>query len=92
MINYCKICEKVIMLGDGVSVTADGMETFRYHTCCYDSMISNFDIETYRSADLDVLSVEDRVEIFLTILAGSTDITKSLIDELMSEYDVEELK
>lgn len=37
---------------------------------------------------LNSLTADDRVEIFLQVLTGSSDITKELLDELVSEYSV----
>lgn len=41
---------------------------------------------------LNSLSVDDRIEIFLTILLGKTDITFELLNNLLIEYDVEDLE
>lgn len=41
---------------------------------------------------LNELSVNDRIEIFKTILLGSSDITKELLDEVLSDYCVENLE
>ena len=41
---------------------------------------------------LNTLSSDDRVEIFLQILQGSSDITKELLNELISDYNVHNLK
>lgn len=41
---------------------------------------------------LSELSVDDRIEVFRTILAGSSDITKELLDSLLSDYCVEGLE
>ncbi len=40
---------------------------------------------------LNLLSADDRVEIFKTILLGSSDITKQLLDELIIDYSVENI-
>lgn len=40
---------------------------------------------------LDELTVEDRIEVFRTILLGSSDITKELLDEILSDYSVTNL-
>lgn len=40
---------------------------------------------------LNELTVEDRLEVFQTILPGSSDITKTLLNDLLSDYDVEGL-
>lgn len=37
---------------------------------------------------LNKLSVDDRLEVFSTILAGSSDVTKQLLDEVLSDYCV----
>ncbi len=41
---------------------------------------------------LNTLSVGDRIEVFSTILLGSSDFKKSLLDELLSDYCVEHLE
>jgi hypothetical protein len=41
---------------------------------------------------LNTLSADDRVEIFLQILQGSSDITKELLNELICDYNVHNLK
>lgn len=41
---------------------------------------------------LNLLSVDDRIEIFKHILVGSTDITISLLNELLSDYEVENIE
>lgn len=41
---------------------------------------------------LNSLSVDDRIEIFSTILLGKTDITFELLNNLLIEYDVEDLE
>lgn len=38
------------------------------------------------------LSVDDREEIFRTILVGSSDFTKDLLDEILSDYCVSNLE
>lgn len=41
---------------------------------------------------LNTLSSEDRMEVFLQILQGSSDITKDLLNELISDYNVYNLE
>ncbi|MBP6565770.1 MAG: hypothetical protein KA270_01315 [Saprospiraceae bacterium] len=41
---------------------------------------------------LNTLSVDDRIEVFSTILLGSSDFKKSLLDEIFSDYGVEHLE
>lgn len=41
---------------------------------------------------LDLLSVDDRIEIFSTILLGSCDFKKKLLDEIFSDYCVTHLE
>ncbi|MBK7762898.1 MAG: hypothetical protein IPI46_05925 [Bacteroidetes bacterium] len=41
---------------------------------------------------LNSLSVDDRIEIFSSILLGSSDFKKSLLDEIFSDYGVENLE
>jgi len=41
---------------------------------------------------LNLLSVDDRIEVFLSILLGSSDFKKELFNELLSDYCVNELE
>ncbi len=41
---------------------------------------------------LNELSVDDRVEIFRYVLIGSSDFTKELLDEILSDYCVDNLE
>ncbi|MCA6438276.1 MAG: hypothetical protein IM600_07725 [Bacteroidetes bacterium] len=41
---------------------------------------------------LNELSVDDRIEIFSTILSGSSDFTKKLLDEILFDYSVPNLE
>ncbi|GAL70105.1 hypothetical protein [Jejuia pallidilutea] len=41
---------------------------------------------------LNTLSTDDRVEIFLQILPGGSDITEDLLNELISDYQVTDLE
>ena len=41
---------------------------------------------------LNELTVDDRVEIFSYILLGSSDFTKKLLDEILSDYCVENIE
>lgn len=41
---------------------------------------------------LNELTADDRVEIFRYILLGSSDFTKELLDEILSDYCVENLE
>ena len=41
---------------------------------------------------LNQLSVDDRIEIFSTILVGSFDFTKELLDRIFSDYCVSNLE
>ncbi len=41
---------------------------------------------------LSELSTDDRIEVFKTILVGSTDITKNLLDGLLRDYGVGNLE
>ena len=57
-------------------------------------MIDRNDFMTFFRDDdkLELLSVNDRVEIFRTILLGSSDITKKLLNELLQDYCVENIE
>jgi len=41
---------------------------------------------------LNHLSVDDRIEVFSTILLGSSDFKKELFDEIFSDYGIGHLK
>ena len=41
---------------------------------------------------LNELTVEDRIEIFRTILVGSSDLTKDLMNEILGDYCVDNLE
>jgi putative ubiquitin-RnfH superfamily antitoxin RatB of RatAB toxin-antitoxin module len=41
---------------------------------------------------LNELSADDRVEIFRTILVGSSDLTKNLLNEILKDYSVSNLE
>ncbi len=41
---------------------------------------------------LNELSVDDRIEIFSTILLGSSDFNKKLFDDIFSDYGINHLK
>lgn len=41
---------------------------------------------------LNELTVDDRVEIFRTILVGSSDLTKDLLNEILGDYCVDNLE
>lgn len=46
-------------------------------------------MDFFRNDDLlNQLANDDRLEIFAQILAGSSDITKSLLEDLISDYSV----
>ncbi|MFT5834582.1 MAG: hypothetical protein ACI97N_002222 [Cognaticolwellia sp.] len=41
---------------------------------------------------LNLLSADDRIEVFSQILIGSSDFTKELLDEILSDYSVPNLE
>lgn len=41
---------------------------------------------------LNTLSVDDRLEVFSTILLGSSDFKKKLFDDIFSDYGVQHLE
>ena len=41
---------------------------------------------------LNTLSVDDRLEVFSTILLGSSDFKKELFDDIFSDYGVQHLE
>ncbi len=56
-------------------------------------MTRNDFMDFFRDGELlNTLYVEDRIEIFSTILLGSSDFTKELFDDLFSDYCIEHLE
>jgi hypothetical protein len=41
---------------------------------------------------LNELTVDDRIEIFRTILIGSSDLTKDLLNEILGDYSIDNLE
>jgi hypothetical protein len=41
---------------------------------------------------LNELSIDDRIEIFRTILVGSSDLTKDLLNEILGDYCVDNIE
>lgn len=41
---------------------------------------------------LNELTVDDRIEVFKTILLGSSDLTKDLLNKILSDYSVSNLE
>lgn len=41
---------------------------------------------------LNQLTPDDRTEIFRTVLSGSSDLTKELLNEILKDYSVEHLE
>ena len=49
-------------------------------------------MEFFRNTEkLNTLSVDDRIEVFSTILIGSSDFKKILLDSIFSDYNVNHL-
>ncbi|MEN9441665.1 MAG: hypothetical protein RLZ33_1742 [Bacteroidota bacterium] len=47
----------------------------------------------FRNDDLlNTLSVDDRIEVFSSILAGNSDFKKELLDKVLSDYEVTNLE
>ena len=55
--------------------------------------ITRVDFMTFfrNSEQLNELSADDRIEIFRTILLGGSDLTAELLNEILSDYSVENL-
>lgn len=50
-------------------------------------------MEFFRDTEkLNQLNPDDRNEIFRTVLLGSSDLTKDLLNEILSDYSVEHLE
>ncbi len=50
-------------------------------------------MQFFRDEDkLNELSPDDRIEIFSTILLGSSDITQALLEEVLKDYNVSNLE
>jgi putative ubiquitin-RnfH superfamily antitoxin RatB of RatAB toxin-antitoxin module len=58
------------------------------------NLITRNDFMTFFRDDekLNELTVDDRVEIFRTILVGSSDLTKNLLDDILNDYSVSNLE
>lgn len=41
---------------------------------------------------LNELTVDDRIEVFSTILLGSSDLTKKLLDDILNDYSVDNIE
>lgn len=41
---------------------------------------------------LNTLSIDDRIEVFCTILAGSSDFTKDLLEDVLGDYSVQNIE
>jgi len=41
---------------------------------------------------LNLLSIDDRREVFLSILAGASDISRNLLNELLTDYCVDNIE
>lgn len=53
----------------------------------------NFTLCIFRDVEkLNELTADDRIEIFRTILVGSSDFTKELLEDVLSDYSVLDLK
>ena len=47
----------------------------------------------FRNDDLlNTLTVDDRIEVFSSILTGNSDFTKELLDKVLSDYEVTNLE
>jgi hypothetical protein len=51
-------------------------------------MTRNEFMEVWRSDEIDMLSADDRIEIFLGALNGQSDLTRKLLVELCDGYDI----
>lgn len=50
-------------------------------------------MEFFRDTEkLNELTVDDRIEIFRTILIGSSDLTKNLVNEILGDYGIDNLE
>jgi hypothetical protein len=68
--------------------------TQKQHKMETTNKITKDDFMTFFRDDesLNLLSIDDRIEIFQTILVGSSDFTKDLLDEFLSDYCVSNLE
>lgn len=59
----------------------------------YSQMTREDFMEFFRDDEkLNKLTVDDRIEIFKTILLGSSDLTKDLLNQILSDYSVSNLE
>jgi hypothetical protein len=56
--------------------------------------ISREDFMTFFRDDekLNELTVDDRIEIFRTVLVGNSDLTKDLLNDILADYSVSKLE
>lgn len=59
-----------------------------------DNIITREDFMNFFRDDekLNKLTADDRVEIFRTILIGSSDLTKDLLNDILGDYSVDDLE
>jgi hypothetical protein len=59
----------------------------------YQKILREDFMKFFRDTDkLNELTPDDRVEIFRTILLGSSDLTKDLLNEILGDYCVDNLE
>lgn len=59
----------------------------------YQKISREYFMKFFRDSEkLNELTPDDRVEIFRTILLGSSDLTMDLLNEILKDYSVDNLK
>lgn len=59
----------------------------------YQNMTRENFMKFFRNTEkLNELTPDDRIEIFRTILLGSSDLTKELLNEILADYSVDNLE
>jgi transcriptional regulator with XRE-family HTH domain len=93
--TYMNHVEKV-KLNFSVTITKEKEKT-QINSLPKSDIIKTFNREDFMNffrddEKLNELNTDDRVEVFRTILIGNSDFTKELLDEILSDYNVSNLK
>jgi transcriptional regulator with XRE-family HTH domain len=88
--------EEKVKLNFSVTITKEKEKT-QINSLPKSDIIKTFNREDFMNffrddEKLNELNTDDRVEVFRTILIGNSDFTKELLDEILSDYNVSNLK
>jgi transcriptional regulator with XRE-family HTH domain len=88
--------EEKVKLNFSVTITKEKEKT-QINSLPKSDIIKTFNREDFMNffrddEKLNELNTDDRVEVFRTILIGNSDFTKELLDKILSDYNVSNLK